>query len=72
MPLSTVQYVQEHNVGKSFIEFNKVLNYFVLQNGFTPLHVACKKNRHKVVELLLTHKANKEALTEVGDRDVRI
>ena len=39
------------------------LKYF--QNGFTSLHVACKKNRYEVVELLLSHKANKEALTEV-------
>ena len=36
------------------------------QNGFTPLHIACKKNRIKVVELLLKYDANIEATTEVG------
>lgn len=36
------------------------------QNGFTPLHVACKKNRIKVVELLLRFQANLEAATESG------
>lgn len=34
-------------------------------NGFTPLHIACKKNRIKVVELLLKHGASIEATTEV-------
>lgn len=34
-------------------------------NGFTPLHIACKKNRIKVVELLLRHGASIEATTEV-------
>jgi len=37
----------------------------VLQNGFTPLHVACKKNRIAVVELLLKYGASIEATTEV-------
>jgi len=35
------------------------------QNGFTPLHIACKKNRIKVVELLLKYGAAIEATTEV-------
>jgi len=35
------------------------------QNGFTPLHVACKKNRIAVVELLLKYGASIEATTEV-------
>jgi ankyrin repeat protein len=35
-------------------------------NGFTPLHIACKKNRLKVVELLLKHGASIEATTEVS------
>lgn len=35
-------------------------------NGFTPLHIACKKNRIKVVELLLKHGASIEATTEVS------
>jgi ankyrin len=34
-------------------------------NGFTPLHIACKKNRIKVVELLLKYGASIEATTEV-------
>lgn len=37
-----------------------------LQNGFTPLHIACKKNRIKVMELLLKHGASIQAVTEVG------
>ena len=36
-------------------------------NGFTPLHIACKKNRIKVVELLLKYGASIEATTEVYD-----
>lgn len=35
-------------------------------NGFTPLHIACKKNRIKVVELLLKYHAAIEATTESG------
>jgi len=38
---------------------------FALQNGFTPLHVACKKNRIKVIELLLRYGALIESTTEV-------
>lgn len=34
-------------------------------NGFTPLHIACKKNRIKVVELLLKYGGTIEATTEV-------
>jgi len=34
-------------------------------NGFTPLHIACKKNRIKVVELLLKYGAFIKATTEV-------
>lgn len=37
-----------------------------LQNGFTPLHIACKKNRIKVMELLLKHGASIQAVTEVS------
>lgn len=37
----------------------------LLQNGFTPLHIACKKNRIKVMELLLKHGASIQAVTEV-------
>ena len=40
-------------------------------NGFTPLHIACKKNRIKVVELLLKHGASIEATTEVSRRKSR-
>jgi len=38
------------------------------QNGFTPLHIACKKNRVKVMELLLKHGASMQAVTEVRER----
>lgn len=37
-----------------------------LIHSFTPLHIACKKNRIKVVELLLKHGASIEATTEVN------
>ena len=37
-------------------------------NGFTPLHIACKKNRIKVIELLLKHGASIEATTEVHNQ----
>lgn len=35
------------------------------QNGFTPLHIACKKNRVKVMELLVRYGASIQAITEV-------
>lgn len=38
---------------------------FSSQNGFTPLHIACQKNRIKIVELLLKHGCMLEATTEV-------
>jgi len=28
---------------------------YLLQNGMTPLHVACRRNNMKVVQLLLKH-----------------
>lgn len=36
------------------------------QNGFTPLHIACKKNRVKVMELLIKYGASIQAITEVS------
>ena len=36
------------------------------QNGFTALHVACKKNQIAVIELLLRYGAHVEATTEVA------
>ncbi|XP_015418857.1 PREDICTED: ankyrin-2 [Myotis davidii] len=36
------------------------------QNGFTPLHIACKKNRIKVMELLVKYGASIQAVTESG------
>lgn len=41
------------------------LHFLFMQNGFTPLHIACKKNRVKVMELLLKHGASIQAVTEV-------
>ncbi|PKU37639.1 ankyrin-3 isoform x2 [Limosa lapponica baueri] len=38
----------------------------LVKNGFTPLHIACKKNRIKVMELLLKHGASIQAVTESG------
>lgn len=38
------------------------------QNGFTPLHIACKKNRIKVMELLVKYGASIQAITEVEKR----
>uniref|UniRef100_A0A7N6A7Q6 Ankyrin 2 n=1 Tax=Anabas testudineus TaxID=64144 RepID=A0A7N6A7Q6_ANATE len=35
-------------------------------NGFTPLHIACKKNRVKVMELLVKYGASIQAITESG------
>lgn len=37
------------------------------QNGFTPLHIACKKNRVKVMELLVKYGASIQAITEVSE-----
>jgi ankyrin repeat protein len=40
--------------------------FLCLQNGFTPLHIACKKNRVKVMELLVKYGASVQAVTESG------
>ena len=40
---------------------------FNRQNGFTPLHIACKKNRVKVMELLVKYGASIQAITEVSN-----
>ena len=45
--------------------FISLIFYVDFQNGFTPLHVACKKNQFLVVELLLNSGADAEAVTEV-------
>lgn len=41
------------------------------QNGFTPLHIACKKNRIKVMELLVKYGASIQAITEVENAPAR-
>jgi len=41
----------------------------VVKNGFTPLHIACKKNHIEVIELLLRYGAAIEATTEVHVTD---
>ena len=41
------------------------VNVYAL-NGFTPLHVACKKNRVKMVALLLSRGADPAIATESG------
>ena len=43
----------------------KLLLIECAQNGFTPLHIAAKKNRIKIVELLLKYGSSVEATTEV-------
>lgn len=48
----------------------KLYLFIIFQNGFTPLHIACKKNRIKVVELLLKFGASIEATTEVSTRTI--
>lgn len=48
--------------------FNYLCSQFIAfpaQNGFTPLHIACKKNRVKVMELLVKYGASIQAITEV-------
>lgn len=52
-------------VAKLLLDRNADANARAL-NGFTPLHIACKKNRIKVVELLLKHGASISATTESG------
>lgn len=41
------------------------ISFVLYQNGFTPLHIACKKNRVKVMELLVKYGASIQAITEV-------
>lgn len=41
------------------------MSFLLYQNGFTPLHIACKKNRVKVMELLVKYGASIQAITEV-------
>lgn len=65
--------VSESTNSKSNSTFNlySKINYsFVVffQNGFTPLHIACKKNHLRVMDLLLKHSASLEAVTEVNIR----
>ena len=45
--------------------YYKIVVPFCVQNGFTALHVACKKNRVAVVELLLKYGATMNTATEV-------
>lgn len=69
------QIFTEHHLAKIFyhtqwkwisVEWSQVdICLCALQNGFTPLHIACKKNRIKVMELLLKHGASIQAVTEV-------
>lgn len=42
------------------------------QNGFTPLHIACKKNHMRVMDLLLKHSASLEAVTEVREQEQKV
>lgn len=45
--------------------FASLCLFMLFQNGFTPLHIACKKNRVKVMELLVKYGASIQAITEV-------
>lgn len=66
--------VSERHIQKSNCTFNlySKINFsfivFFFQNGFTPLHIACKKNHMRVMDLLLKHSASLEAVTEVNIR----
>jgi len=51
-------------VAKLLLDYKADVNSRAL-NGFAPLHIACKKNRIQVVELLLKHGASIEVKTEV-------
>uniref|UniRef100_A0AAR2JJW1 Ankyrin 1, erythrocytic b n=1 Tax=Pygocentrus nattereri TaxID=42514 RepID=A0AAR2JJW1_PYGNA len=42
------------------------LPLYGILNGFTPLHIACKKNHMRSMDLLLKHSASLEAVTESG------
>ena len=46
--------------------------FFSVQNGFTPLHIACKKNRLKVIELLIKYGASIHGTTEVKIQIYRV
>lgn len=48
-----------------FICLDMIVFGLLPQNGFTPLHIACKKNHMRVMDLLLKHSASLEAVTEV-------
>ena len=52
------------NVAKVLLDNKADVNSRAL-NGFAPLHIACKKNRINVIELLLKHGALIEVKTEV-------
>ena len=56
---------------EALVQSGADVNARVLMFGFTPLHIACKKNRIKVVELLLKHGASIEATTEVSNERMR-
>lgn len=56
----------EYTAGVESFVFSFLICMIVFQNGFTPLHIACKKNRIKVVELLLKYGASIDATTEVS------
>ncbi len=55
----------EHLVVLGFGWIHPLLCVCARQNGFTPLHIACKKNRVKVMELLVKYGASIQAITEV-------
>lgn len=48
---------------------NRLVVVVFQQNGFTPLHIACKKNHMRVMDLLLKHSASLEAVTEVREQE---
>lgn len=46
-------------------KYRDLIFLLIFQNGFTPLHIACKKNHMRSMDLLLKHSASLEAVTEV-------
>uniref|UniRef100_A0AAQ5YD86 Ankyrin 1, erythrocytic a n=1 Tax=Amphiprion ocellaris TaxID=80972 RepID=A0AAQ5YD86_AMPOC len=70
-PNSRALVSEKHTLSSQSVQTKLLLHFVVMrnvpllfQNGFTPLHIACKKNHMRVMDLLLKHSASLEAVTE--------